>query len=179
MNGYVVGCSETGAGVVVDPGFDAERILKTIDSTGLEIVQVLLTHGHGDHTGALSEVCQATGASARINNADMDLLGGLRRKVEGDLVEGDVVSVGRQNFSVVATPGHTAGGVSLLHDRVAIVGDALFAGSLGGTRRLDDYEAQKAAVGQKVLRLDERVILYPGHGPATSVGEERTNNPFF
>ena len=179
MNGYVVACKGTGRGIVVDPGFDAEKILKAVDASGLEVEQVLLTHGHGDHTGALSEVCQATGAPARINAADCHLLGSLERKVEGQLVDGDVISVGQQRFAVAATPGHTAGGVSLVHDSVAIVGDALFAGSLGGTRRLDNYRAQMAAVGERILLLDEHVILYPGHGPATTVGEERVHNPFF
>ena len=179
MNGYVVGCKVTGRGIVVDPGFDAEKILKAVDASELEIEQVLLTHGHGDHTGALSEVCQATGASARINAADRHLLSGLESTVEGHLVDGDVISVGQQRFAVVATPGHTPGGVSLVHGSVALVGDALFAGSLGGTRSLDNYRAQMAAVGEKILQLDDQVILYPGHGPATTVGEERAHNPFF
>ena len=179
MNGYVVGCDETGKGVIIDPGFDAEKILKTVDATGLKIEQVLLTHGHGDHTGALSEVCQATGTPACVNAADLPLLGNLGRKVEGDLIDGQELKVGRQPFVVAATPGHTAGGVSLIHEKVAIVGDALFAGSLGGTRSRESYQAQKSAVGDRLLGLDERVILYPGHGPATSVGEERTSNPFY
>jgi hydroxyacylglutathione hydrolase len=179
MNGYVVGCRETHKGVVIDPGFDPEKILKAVEAAKLEIEEVLLTHGHGDHTGALSEVCQATGAPARINPADNHLLGGQSTKIEGEIAAGDSIVVGNQRFLVAATPGHTPGGISFIHESVAIVGDALFAGSVGGTRSFDDFRMQQNAVAEKLLALDEKVQLFPGHGPATTVGEERSNNPFF
>ena len=179
MNGYVVGCVETHKGVVIDPGFDPEKILKAVEAAELDVEEVLLTHGHGDHTGALSEVCQATGAPARINPADDHLLGGQRTKIEGEIAAGDSVVVGNQRFVVAATPGHTPGGVSFIHESVAIVGDALFAGSVGGTKNVGDFQMQHSAVAEQLLALDEKVQLFPGHGPATSVGEERSNNPFF
>ena len=90
-----------------------------------------------------------------------------------------MVRVGEQSFRVAATPGHTPGGVSLIHDQIAFVGDALFAGSLGGTRRRTDYHRQRQAVADELLSLPEETTLYPGHGPATTVAEERENNPFF
>jgi glyoxylase-like metal-dependent hydrolase (beta-lactamase superfamily II) len=179
MNGYLVGCTETNKGMVVDPGFDAERILRAIENAGLEIELVLLTHGHGDHVGALSEICQATGAPAFIEREDLPLLGELRTKIEGSIVEGEVFAVGRHSFEARRTPGHTPGGVCLVHSQLALVGDALFAGSMGGTRRRRDYDSLRASLAEKILGLDERVVLYPGHGPATTVGEERTHNPFF
>lgn len=179
MNGYVVGCAKTRKGVVIDPGFDPEKILKAVDAAELEIEQILLTHGHGDHTGALSEVCQATGAPARINASDQHLLGGLGTKIEGKIVAGETIEVGNHTFSVASTPGHTAGGVSFVHPRFAFVGDALFAGSTGGTMRSEDYQAQREAVAKQLLELDGTVQLFPGHGPATTVAEERANNPFF
>ncbi len=179
MNGYVVGCSETGQGAVVDPGFDAEKILRTVESTGMEIQSVLLTHGHGDHVGALSEICQATGAPALISEDDLPLLGGLRTKVEGTIRDGETITVGNANFMARQTPGHTEGGLSLIHEEVVFVGDALFAGSLGGTRNRVDYDRQRAAVEEHLLSLDQSVVLYPGHGPATTAGEEQLNNPFY
>ena len=179
MNGYVVGCAETGQGTIIDPGFEAEKILKTVETLDLEIVSVLLTHGHGDHTGALSEVCQATAAPAFISRADATMLGNLRTKIEGELEEGQILAVGNLRFRVAATGGHTPGGMTLVHDQFAFVGDALFAGSLGGTRSRAAYEGQCQAVRERILSLDDQVILYPGHGPATTVGEERSNNPFF
>lgn len=179
MNGYVVGCTETGKGAVVDPGFDAEKILKAIEESGLCIETVLLTHGHGDHIGALSEICQATEAPALINKADLPLLKGLANKIDGHIVDGQVLVVGNQRLTARSTPGHTPGGMSLIHEEVAFVGDALFAGSLGGTRQKTAYESQRQAVAERLLGLAGQVTLYPGHGPATTVGEEQQNNPFF
>ena len=179
MNGYIVGCSETGQAAVVDPGFDPEKILRNIETTGFEVEQILLTHGHQDHISALSEVCQATDAPALINRGDLELMGNLANKIEGELREGEVIYVGKLRFDIRSTPGHTQGGVSLIHDDMAFVGDALFAGSLGGTRSLDNYRTQHQAVAEKLLDLDEKTVLFPGHGPATTVGEERAHNPFF
>ena len=179
MNGYIVGCSETGKGAVIDPGFDPEKILRNVEATGLDIEQVLLTHGHQDHIGALSEICQATDAPALVHGGDLALIGGLANKIEGELREGEVIAIGNLRFEIRATPGHTQGGVSLIHAEAAFVGDALFAGSLGGTRSLDNYRQQHQTVGEKVLGLAEKSLLFPGHGPATTVGEERAHNPFF
>ena len=179
MNGYVVGCAKTRQGMVIDPGFEAEKILKTIQTAGLDIVSVVLTHGHGDHTGALSEICQATGAPAFISLTDAALLGNVRARIEGELREGQVLEVGNLRFEVVATGGHTPGGMTIVHDQFAFVGDALFAGSLGGTQSLAAYQGQRQAVREGILSLDDSVVLYPGHGPATTVGEEKRNNPFF
>ena len=179
MNGYVVGCEETGKAAVVDPGFDPEKILRTIESSGMEVEKILLTHGHQDHVSALSELCQATDAPAFINSEDLDLMGKLANKVEGNLAEGDSIQIGKLRFDLRATPGHTAGGISLVHSEVAFVGDALFAGSLGGTRSLVNFCKQCQAVKEKVLALDDKVLLFPGHGPATTVGEEKVHNPFF
>lgn len=179
MNGYIVGCVETGKGAIVDPGFDPEKILRNIESTGLEVEKVLLTHGHQDHISALSEVCQATGAPAFIHTGDLELMGNLANKIEGNLQDGDVVHIGKLRFDIRTTPGHTLGGISLVHKEVAFVGDALFAGSLGGTRNLVNYRNQHQAVGEKLLGLNDKVVLLPGHGPATSVGEEKAHNPFF
>jgi len=179
MNGYLVGCTATNKGLVIDPGFDAEQILRAIENAGLEVELVLLTHGHGDHVGALSEICQATGAPAFIEKGDLPLLGELRTKIEGGIVEGEVYSVGRHSFEARKTPGHTPGGICLVHPQMAFVGDAIFAGSMGGTRRGGDYESLKGSLATKILSLDDRVVLYPGHGPATTVGEEKAHNPFF
>lgn len=179
VNGYVVGCQKTGKGAVIDPGMDAEKILKMIESTGFEIEQVLLTHGHHDHTGVLSEICQAADAPALINKGDIKLLGGLSTKIEGSIVDGERVAIGEQMFVARSTPGHTEGSISLVHEHVAFVGDALFAGSLGGTRSCQNYERQRKAVKDHILGLDDKATIFPGHGPATTVGEEKMHNPFY
>ena len=178
MNGYVVGCVETGNAALIDPGFDPEKILRNIEVLGLTVDVILLTHGHQDHIGALSEICQAIEAPALISRSDLGLMGSLANKVEGELIEGEVVQIGKLCFEIRSTPGHTPGGITLVHGEVAFVGDALFAGSLGGTRTLSNYRAQRQAVMEKVLGEDEKTVLFPGHGPATTVGEEKKHNPF-
>ncbi len=179
MNGYIIGCAATGRAAIIDPGFDADKILQRLAASGLTVEQILLTHGHQDHISALAEISQATNAPTRIHSGDLALTGSLAGQIEGELAEGDVVSIGELRFEVRATPGHTAGGISLVHGEMAFVGDALFAGSLGGTRSVDNYRMQRQAVAEKLLGLDANVALFPGHGPATTVGEEREHNPFF
>ena len=179
MNGYIVGCAATGQAAIIDPGFDADKILQRLAASGLTVEQILLTHGHQDHIGALAEIGRATAAPARIHRGDLALTGSLADQIAGELEEGEVVHVGKLRFEVRSTPGHTAGGISLVHEEMAFVGDALFAGSLGGTRSVVNYRMQRQAVAEKLLVLDENVALFPGHGPATTVGEEREHNPFF
>ncbi len=179
MNGYIVGCAATGQAAVIDPGFDADKILQCLAASGLAVEQILLTHGHRDHISALAEIGRATAAPARLHSGDLALMGRLADQIAGQLEEGEVVHIGKLRFEVRSTPGHTAGGISLVHEEMAFVGDALFAGSLGGTRSVANYRMQRQAVAEKVLALGEETVLFPGHGPATTVGEEKTHNPFF
>ena len=179
MNGYIVGCAATGRAAIIDPGFDADKILQRLAASGLTVEQILLTHGHQDHISALAEIGRATNAPTRIHRGDLALTGNLAGQIAGELTEGDIVSIGELRFEVHSTPGHTAGGISLVHEEMAFVGDALFAGSLGGTRSVVNYRMQRQAVAEKLLSLDANVALFPGHGPATTVGEEREHNPFF
>ncbi len=179
MNGYVVGCPRTKVGAIIDPGFQADRILQAVEGAQLEISFILLTHGHHDHVGALAEIRQATQADVLASEGEMELLGDLRQHVDGYLVPGEIVEIGRQSLRVVSTPGHTPAGVSLVHEEAAFVGDALFAGSVGGTRQRADYDRQLSAVQAELLSLPDETALFPGHGPATTVAEERLNNPFF
>ena len=179
VNGYLVGCVETGHGVIIDPGNDAEEILRAIEAASLEIDCVLLTHGHHDHTGALSEVCQATGAPALVGKADLTLLGPLATKIEGSVLDGEVIAVGHQSLVARATPGHTDGGICLVHREVAFVGDTLFAGSIGRARSQSDYQRLRRSIEEHLFSLEPGALIMPGHGPASTVGEELTYNPFF
>jgi hydroxyacylglutathione hydrolase len=178
MNGYVLGCRETGAGVIIDPGADADTLMAVVESSGLRIERILLTHGHHDHTGALAPVCASTGASAFVSQHDLALLGDLQGLVSGSLADSEQIAVGREVLSARHIPGHTAGSTCLIHPEASFVGDVLFAGSLGGTRSLPAYRTQLQGVHRHLLGLEDSVVLYPGHGPASTVGEERSHNPF-
>lgn len=177
MNSYVVACPETRQGVIIDPGAEPEVILKVLETGQVEVRHVLITHGHGDHVGALSEICQAVEAPALIHVADMGLLGPLATKIEGGIADGEHIPLGNQVLVARHTPGHTPGSVCFVHRSAAFVGDVLFAGSLGGTRRRADYDALRQGVRQHLLELPGEVLLYPGHGPATTVAEECHHNP--
>ena len=179
MNGYLVACSESAKALCIDPGFDAESILAMATKVGISIEKIALTHGHHDHIGALEEVVKATGASVYISAGDRSLVGELAPLIKGELRAGDSLAVGKLDFAIRATPGHTPGGMSLVGHGLAFVGDALFAGSLGGTRSKINYDMQAQAVREQLLALADSTVLYPGHGPATTVGEEKANNPFF
>ena len=180
MNGYVAVCRRTRKAAVIDPGFQAERILQVVAAAHAEVDTVWLTHGHYDHVSALGEILRATGAGASICAADLEIAEDVAASIGQRLIPGGQVRVGEQSFDVRATGGHTPGGVSLIHaEGTAFVGDALFAGSLGGTRKRSGYEGQRSAVKRELLSLPTNTTLYPGHGPATTVAEELAHNPFF
>jgi glyoxylase-like metal-dependent hydrolase (beta-lactamase superfamily II) len=180
MNGYVAICPHTRRAAVIDPGFQAERILQAVRAADAQVTEIWLTHGHHDHVDALVGVATATGVDAAICATDLELTGDRARHIGQRLIPGEQVRVGEQTFDIRATGGHTPGGISLLHSAgIAFVGDALFAGSLGGTRNRTAYAGQQEAVAAQLLSLAPETTLYPGHGPATTVAEELAHNPFF
>ena len=179
VNAYVLKCKATGEGAVVDAGGQARRILDLVGRMEVRVTHILLTHGHGDHTGALKEVHEATGANVFCCERDFSLLGGLKGLVADRVDEGWETKVGVLSVEAVSLPGHTAGGVGYGLDGIFFSGDALFAGSLGGARGAAAYTGQIEAVWKKVLARDGAVRIFPGHGPITTVAEERAHNPYF
>jgi len=179
VNCYVLVCKKTGQGAVIDPGGEAHRILGLVTEMGVDITHILLTHGHGDHVGALEEVAAATGALVCGCERDFGLMGGRSKVVTERVDEGWTTRVGHLEVSTFNLAGHTPGGIGYYTSPVFFSGDALFAGSLGGTRSLAAYEGQILAVKQKVLLLPDETCIFPGHGPVTSVGQEKAHNPYF
>ncbi len=193
-NTYIVGHVASGKAVVIDPGDEADEILRRIAGHGWILDKILLTHGHLDHVGAVAPLKERTGASIHIHPDDVDLMRtagrqgamfGLRIPTPPppDVLvrEGDTVSLGGDvAFRVLHTPGHTPGHVTYLSGDLAFVGDLIFQGSIGRTDlpggSLDDL---LRAVREKIFTLPGETTLFSGHGPATTVGDEKRGNPFF
>lgn len=192
---------DTKSGAVVDPGGDVERILAAIERHGLTVESVLLTHGHIDHAGGAAALRRALterqGAPVPVvgpDRRDAFLLETLAEQgrmfgladteaVTPDrwLTEGETVTIGSVPFSVLHCPGHTPGHVVFVaaDHRFAIVGDVLFRGSIGRTDfPYGDHDALIEAITTKLLPLGDDVAFVCGHGPASTIGEERRSNPF-
>jgi len=180
-NCYVVGDEKTLDALIIDPGFDTNRDLKrTFDeifSHSFRVKFIVNTHGHPDHTSGNKATKNATGAPIVIHEYDAPML--VDPPADNVLHEGDVIRIGKITLRVLHTPGHSRGSISLLGDNVVFCGDILFAGSIG---RYDlpggSLEDTVRSLKNRLLILPDHVKVYPGHGPATTIGEERRNNPF-
>ncbi len=191
-NCYLVINEEQKTGVVVDPGGDADQILEKIKQKGITIEAIFLTHGHSDHIMAVDEVREATGAKVYISEADADMLtkassnlsvymgaGREFKATDEFLVDGETITAAGLKFQVVATPGHTKGGVCLLCGDTVFCGDTIFSESIGRTDLPGgSYSQILHSIKTKIMVLPDEMKLLPGHGPATTIGWERRRNPF-
>jgi hydroxyacylglutathione hydrolase len=192
-NCYVVGCEETQEGVVIDPGGHPQRIIETIEKSGLSIQHVLNTHCHFDHMGANAEIVEATGAPLALHPAERPLLearGGAALfglsvsespPPDLELADGQILEVGNLRFQVLHTPGHSPGGLTfyLAEEGVAFDGDLLFAMGVGRTDlHGGDRDALIRSIRDVIFKLPDETVLYPGHGPKTTVGQEKRSNPW-
>jgi glyoxylase-like metal-dependent hydrolase (beta-lactamase superfamily II) len=191
-NCYLVWCEETKEALVIDPGGDGKRILAEAAREQLQIKYVVNTHGHIDHIAANAEVLSATGAKLMIheqdasllNNSDMNLsafIGPVPRSNPDILLhDGDEIVCGTKvHLKVLHTPGHTRGGICLQGESVIFTGDSLFAESIGRTDFPGgSYQDLIDSIKNKIMVLDDAYLVYPGHGPTTTVGYEREHNPF-
>ena len=192
QNGYVVADSGTKEAVIVDPGEDAGLFLRRLEHEGWTLGAIWLTHAHLDHILGVKEVVKALPVPIFLHPADRPLYEGAVEQGEWlglrpeqppgpdrELAHGDVLTVGRFSFDVRHVPGHSPGSVALVGHGVALVGDAVFAGSIGRTDLPGgDTETLLTSIRVQLLSLPDDTILYPGHGPATTVGNERRSNPF-
>ncbi len=194
VNCYLVMNTRTKTGVIVDPGAEAERIAQAIERLEMTPQAVLLTHGHGDHIAAVTELVERFGLQLYVGRDDADLLTDPHANVSAllgmpvttsepdHLVDDEqLITVAGIEFLVLAVPGHTPGGVSYLLQREGklLCGDSVFHGSIGRTDLPGgSHEQLVRSIHEKIMRLPDEVVLYPGHGPQTTVGAERISNPF-
>ncbi|MEA3333913.1 MAG: MBL fold metallo-hydrolase [Pseudomonadota bacterium] len=194
VNCYLVGCEKSRVAAVIDPGDDVERIIEGLKKADLKAAYIINTHEHFDHVGGNKRLHEATGAQILAHRAGAEeitnissraLLWGMQAEdsppVDRLLGDGDLVNIGETvTLKVLSTPGHSLGSISLTGEKVAFVGDLIFAGSIGRTDFPGgDYETLLRSVREKIFPLGDEVVLYSGHGPATTVGRERATNPFF
>ncbi len=188
-NCYLVFCPETREAVVIDPGAEGKRIIESIKDLQLNIKYIINTHGHIDHIGANGKLKEALGAPVLLNEKDLELYNNpgfglklvLRKQPQPDqfIGDGDQVFFGKVTLDIIETPGHTKGGISLLADSAVFCGDTLFAGSVGRTDLVGgSYDVLIDSIRQKLLVLDPDKMIFPGHGPETTIGAEARTNPF-
>jgi hydroxyacylglutathione hydrolase len=193
-NCSVVGDEATREGLVIDPGDNVDEVLAIVRRHGLTVKQIIITHAHIDHVGGAMKLKQATGAPILLNQNDLDLLKMLDVQaawigmappgavtVDVPLAPGDTVRAGSLAATVMHTPGHTEGSVCLYlpTEKLLLAGDTLFAGSIGRTDLPGgDFQKIMRSLHTQVLALPDETVVIPGHGPATTIGEERQTNPF-
>jgi len=188
-NCYIVGSESDNEGMIIDPGASAKQILSTVKELGLNIRLIVLTHGHMDHIGAVKGVKEATGAEVAIHTDDARFLRRLSLSTiynfsfpstpDRLLGDGDSIDVGDLHFTVLHTPGHSPGGICLLGHGVLFSGDTLFNHGIGRTDFPGASHNQLMnSIYTKLMTLPDDTVVYPGHGPDTTIGTERRENPF-
>ena len=196
-NGFVVACERTRKAVLIDPGDEVEELLEVVRASQLDVCHILLTHAHLDHITGVAAARRALGAPVHLHRADLPLyqaieqqgaMFGIRVERQPDVdrfYDDSGIAFGDYAVRVHHTPGHCPGGVCLQIGRSGtagdhlFVGDTLFASSIGRTDLPGgDYETLMTSITQVLFPLGDEAIVHPGHGPDTTIGRERTTNPF-
>jgi len=194
-NCYIISCERTGEAIIIDPGFEeheAHTILNEVERSGLNLVYVVNTHGHFDHiigNRFLREemnlpIMIHAGDAPLLTNPEMNLSLSLGLNITSPpadilLSDGDIIRVGMETLKVIYTPGHSCGSISILGDGFVFTGDTLFAGSVGRTDLPGSSDTDLIrSIRDRLMSLPDDTIIYPGHGPSSTIGRERRGNPF-
>ena len=190
-NCYLLVDEATRRAVIVDPGSEGERLVEAIEDCGAELEAIWITHAHVDHVGAIAPVKNRWDVPVFLHPADLRLYqaAGRQAQVYGvpfeeppppdrEFADGQTVTLGDLEFRIMHAPGHAPGHVVIHGHGMAIVGDCLFAGSIGRTDLPFSNPAQLASSLEKIAALPVETVVYPGHGMDTTIGEERLSNPF-
>jgi glyoxylase-like metal-dependent hydrolase (beta-lactamase superfamily II) len=191
-NCFIVWDDSNKKGAVIDPGDDSEIIINKIKDLDIKLEYILITHGHFDHIGAVTAIKRETNASFLAHKEDLFFIEDgenaanrwgfyIEKAPNPDrfINEGDIIKIGNFELRVLFTPGHSPGGVSFLHDKMVFCGDTLFNISIGRTDfRRGSFEVLSKSIKTQLYSLPDDTIVYTGHGPNTSIGFEKQNNPF-
>jgi len=191
-NCYIVWDEKIKQGAIIDPGDDAKYILEKIKEININIKYIIATHGHFDHVGAVAQLKKETQADFLAHKEDFFFIEDGKNaaqqwgftieqppKPDRFIDDGDIIKIGEFELQVIHTPGHSPGGVSLLHDKMVFAGDTLFQGSIGRTDfRQGSLEELKQSIQNRLYSLPDDTIVYTGHGPVTTIGAEKKYNAF-
>lgn len=194
-NCQILGCEQTREAIVIDPGDEVDRILAVLQRHQLKLKHIIATHAHLDHVGDIKRLKDATGAAAYMHEGDLFLYDNMpmqasllgltappKANLDGVLREGEKLTAGTIEASVIYTPGHTPGSLTFhVPDTTArlFTGDTLFRRSIGRTDLWGgNYQEILRSIHQKLLAFDDDTVVCPGHGPVTTIGQERAVNPF-
>ena len=192
-NCYLVGSEQTRDGMIIDPAGDATGILTNISELGLKITLIVATHTHPDHIGAIRAIVESTGATFAVHKAEAETLKNddfsqfsaidptFKQPPPPDrlLEDNDTIVIGDLKFQVLHTPGHSPGGICLAGYGLVFSGDSLFNASIGRTDGPGgNYNLLISSLHTKLLVLPDQTVVLPGHGPKTTICQERRSNPF-